>query len=275
MYHFVIPVLNERDNMEPLFSDLAPRARALGAHVILVDDGSTDGTVEIARDYADGLDLTVVTHPENRGLGSAIDSGIRKALEVAGDDDGIITIEGDNTADLDDLPAMIASFEAEHDLVMGSFFMPGGQMLGVKRWRVVTSKVVSGLFRVLGGLREFHQVTPLYRIYRASILRKAAVAYGNDLICETGFAVNVELLVKLREVDARIDELPTTIDWNRRQGESKLPLKATVVAYLRLLGSLSAGRMHAPKLHQGPVPGPVPATGTAADLPVAAPTHFE
>ncbi|MDX6697521.1 MAG: hypothetical protein QOE65_918 [Solirubrobacteraceae bacterium] len=243
MVWFVIPVLDERENLEALFADLGPRAAALGARVVLVDDGSTDGSADVARAAAGALPLRVVTHEVNRGLGAAVASGLAACLEEAQDGDAIVTLEGDNTSDLDDLGAMLARFDAGADLVLASFFAPGGHVHGVTPGRALASKGVSTLFRWLGGLREFHQVTPLFRVYRAGMVRRGTAVYGDGLIQEEGFAVNVELLVKLRYCGAAVAEVPTTMDWSRRRGVSKLPLRSTVAAYVRLLGALGSGRM--------------------------------
>jgi dolichol-phosphate mannosyltransferase len=266
----VIPVLNELENMEPLFADLGPRAQELHLHVVLVDDGSTDGTAELAREQAqaNGIPLTVVTHEVNQGLGAAVQSGLLKALAMAeSEDDAVVTLEGDNTADLDDLSTMLDYFARGSDLVMASFYAPGGKTLGVDAWRIWTSKIVNFLFHALGGLREFHQITPLYRAYRVGTLRRTAERYGGALVRESGFVVNAELLIKMRDVGARIVEVPTTIDWNQRRGESKLPLRATIIAYVKFLTRLAAGRMQAPALPP-PLPSAAPGqVGGAATPP--------
>ncbi|MCU1676064.1 MAG: dolichol-phosphate mannosyltransferase, partial [Frankiales bacterium] len=83
MIRFVIPAFNERENIGPLMADLAPRADALGARIIFVDDGSTDGTYEAIQEHRDGLHLAVVRHAVNLGLGTAINSGLRAALGEA------------------------------------------------------------------------------------------------------------------------------------------------------------------------------------------------
>ena len=80
MIRFVIPAYNERDNIPNLMADLAPRALELGARVIFVDDGSKDGTAEVIEEHRDGLHLAIVRHKVNRGLGTAINSGLRAAL---------------------------------------------------------------------------------------------------------------------------------------------------------------------------------------------------
>src|SRR5438067_5978879 len=99
MIRFVIPAYNEAENIPRLMADLAPRARELGARIIFVDDGSSDGTYEAIMEHRQDLHLAVVRHPVNRGLGTAINSGLRAALGEATDNDAIVTLESDNTSD--------------------------------------------------------------------------------------------------------------------------------------------------------------------------------
>jgi dolichol-phosphate mannosyltransferase len=248
MIRFVIPAYNEAENVPRLLADLAPRARALGARVIVVDDGSTDGTAEAVRAHAQDMHLAIVRHPVNLGLGAAINSGIRAALGEASDDDAVVTLEADTTSNLDDLPEMLALFERGYDLVLASVYAPGGQLLGVSRHRIAMSKAVSNTFRVLGGLRDMHTLSSLYRVYRAGTLRRAAETYGYLLVREPGFAANVELLLKLYAANARIAEVPTTNDWSTRKGSSKMKLKPTALAYFRVMIAHLAGRIQPPPI---------------------------
>jgi dolichol-phosphate mannosyltransferase len=248
MIRFVIPAYNEAENVPRLLADLAPRARGLGARVIVVDDGSTDGTAEAVRAHAQDMHLAIVRHPANLGLGAAINSGIRAALGEASDDDAVVTLEADTTSNLDDLPEMLALFERGYDLVLASVYAPGGQLLGVSRHRIAMSKAVSNTFRVLGGLRDMHTLSSLYRVYRAGTLRRAAETYGYLLVREPGFAANVELLLKLYAANARIAEVPTTNDWSTRKGSSKMKLKPTALAYFRVMIAHLAGRIQPPPI---------------------------
>ncbi len=246
MIRFVIPAYNEVENIPRLLADLAPVARELGARVIVVDDGSTDGTGEMVRRHARDLHLAIVTHSVNRGLGTAINTGIRAALGEASDDDAIVTLEADTTSDLSDLPRMLAEFDAGADVVLASVYAPGGKIVGVAGWRLLASKAVSNSFRVLGGLREIHTLSSLYRVYRAGTLRRAADTYGYLLVREPGFAANVELLLKLYNAGAKVAEVPTVNDWRTRKGQSKMQLKPTVVAYMRLMAAHLVGRIQPP-----------------------------
>jgi dolichol-phosphate mannosyltransferase len=245
---FVIPAYNERENIAPLLADLGPRAQELGARIIFVDDGSSDGTGEEIAARRDGLHLAVVRHPTNRGLGTAINTGLRAALGEAHDDDAIVMLEADNTSDLDDLPRMLARFSEGYDLVLASVYAPGGRIIGVAPWRLAASKAVSDTFRVLGGLREIHTLSSLYRVYRAGTLRRAAETYGYLLVREPGFAANVELLLKLYNAGAKVAEVPTVNDWGRRLGQSKMQLKPTVLAYGRLMAAQLVGRIQPPPM---------------------------
>jgi dolichol-phosphate mannosyltransferase len=249
MIRFVIPAYNESDNVPRLLADLAPRARGLGGRVIVVDDGSTDGTAEAVLSHHHGMDLRVVRHPRNAGLGTSINTGIRAALaESRSEGDAIVTLEADNTSDLDDLPAMLARFDQGYDVVLASVYAPGGEIIGVESWRLWASRAVSGTFRVAGGLREIHTLSALYRVYRSSTLRAAADTYGYLLVREPGFAANVELLLKLYNAGARVAEVPTVNDWSRRLGQSKMSLRPTVLAYGRLMAAHLVGRIQPPPI---------------------------
>ncbi len=248
MIRFVIPAFNERENIPNLMADLTPRAAELGARIIFVDDGSTDGTADVIEEHRDGLHLAIVQHKVNRGLGTAINSGLRAALGEAQDDDAIVTLESDNTSDLDDLPRMLEKFNEGNDVVLASVYAPGGRIIGVEPWRLAASRAVSNVFRYAGGLKDVHTLSSLYRVYRAGTLRRAAETYGYLLVREPGFAANVELLLKLYNAGAKVAEVPTVNDWSRRLGTSKMSLRPTVMAYGRLMAAHLVGRIQPPPI---------------------------
>ncbi len=252
MIFIVIPAYDEAPNVERLFDRLTPVARDLKARVIVVDDGSSDGTADLVRLHGAAVDLELVQHAANQGLGAAVRTGLETALAQAAPNDPIVTMEADTTSDLGDLCPMLARFREGHDVVLASVHAPGGRLIGVAGWRILASRVLSSGFRVLPGLRHVHTVSAVYRVYRASALRRLQVQLGDGLIQETGFAVNAELLLKLADDGARVCEVPTTNDWTTRGGESKLQTGKTLRAYGRLLGGHLSGRLYAP-----PVPAPL------------------
>ena len=178
MIRFVIPAYNESENIANLIADLgAAGARARRAHDLRRrrlhrrHGGDHRGAPR-------GLHLAVVRHKVNRGLGTAINSGPARRARRVPDDDAIVTIEADNTSDLDDLPRMLERFNEGDDVVLASVYAPGGRIVGVAPWRLAASKAVSNSFRYIGGLQEIHTLSSLYRVYRAGTLRRAAETYG-------------------------------------------------------------------------------------------------
>lgn len=246
MTYLVIPAFDEEPNVERLFARLRPVVAELGARVIFVDDGSRDGTAELAELAGRDMPLAIVRHGVNKGLGAALDTGLRAAAASAAPADAIVTLEADTTSDLNDLPEMLRRFAEGYDLVLASVHAPGGRIVGVAGWRVAASKGLSGLWRVVGGLRHVHTVSAVYRVYRAELLQHALDAYGDRLILESGFAVNVELLLKLEGLGARICEVPTVNDWTHRAGASKLNTRKTLQAYGRLFRRHATGRLKPP-----------------------------
>ena len=203
MIRFVIPAYNEAENIPQLLADLAPVARELGARVIIVDDGSTDGTGEVIREHAQDMHLAVVTHTVNRGLGTAINTGIRVGAE------GVLRRRRDRHPrgrhDLRPLRPAARCWSSSSRAPTSSSprsTRPAARSSASPAGASLASKSVSNTFRYLGGLREMHTLSSLYRVYRAGTLRKAADTYGYLLVREPGFAANVELLLKLYNAGA-------------------------------------------------------------------------
>jgi dolichol-phosphate mannosyltransferase len=165
---------------------------------------------------------------------------------------------------------MLELFEQGNDVVLASVYAPGGKIVGVAGWRLAASKAVSNTFRYLGGLREMHTLSSLYRVYRAGTLRRAADTYGYLLVREPGFAANVELLLKLYNAGATVAEVPTVNDWTTRKGESKMQLKPTVLAYGRVMAAHLVGRIQPPPA--SPLAEATAPRALAAPRPEAAPT---
>jgi dolichol-phosphate mannosyltransferase len=237
----VVPAFNEEANVPNLMRDLAARPELWrDGRIILVDDGSSDRTVEVARAHGHGLPLEVLEQGRNQGPGRAFDAGFRRALEVAGEDDFIITMESDTTSDLDALEGMLHVAGIDADVVLASHHA-GGSLANVSRHRRFLSKAASSAIRRGAGLNAT-TVSSFFRVYRASILRVGYAAHGENLIRERGFACKAEILIKLSRLGARVAEVPVTLDWSRREGESKLRVLPTIAGYARLMTRQVADR---------------------------------
>jgi glycosyltransferase involved in cell wall biosynthesis len=240
---FVIPAYNEAANVPRLLDDLRARPWLLagGGRVILVDDGSSDGTADVAEAHAGELPLEVLRQVPNRGAGRAFDRGFRRALELCGDsaDDVIVTLESDTTSDLDALDEMFqAAVHAE--LVLASVHA-GGEMTNVGAHRRFLSRSAAGVIRASAGL-DARTVSSFFRVYRASVLRRGYESYGERFIRESGFACKAEILMKLTRLGISVSEVPVHLDASRREGESKLRVLPTMAGYARLTARQFARR---------------------------------
>jgi dolichol-phosphate mannosyltransferase len=233
--HVVLPAYNEEASLPALLRRLAEVARTEQLTVWVVDDGSADATVAVAESGADGLDVRVVRHLVNLGLGRAVLSGLRAALEEAGPGDSVVVMDADDTHDPALIRALQAEIDAGADVAICSRFVPGGDDRTAPLGRRVLSRGAAKLFHHaldVDGVRDF---TSGYRAYRASLLTRASAHWGERLIEEQGFACMVELLLKLRHCRPVITEIPLALQYDRKQGPSKLKLRRTIVQYLKLL----------------------------------------
>jgi dolichol-phosphate mannosyltransferase len=217
----VVPTYNEADNLEPLTA--AVRAAAPGAHVLVVDDGSPDGTGEIAdalaaRDPA----IEVLHRPRKAGLGLAYVSGFAHALAAGAG--FVVEMDADLSHDPRDVPRLLERAEAGADLVLGSRYVPGG---GVQDWDLLRRVISRGGCRyarsVLGvGIRD---LTGGFKCFRAATL----TAIDFETVRSEGYAFQVELTYRALARGLRFEEVPITFR-ERTAGESKMSARIALEA---------------------------------------------
>jgi dolichol-phosphate mannosyltransferase len=243
----VLPAYNEAEALPRLLRRIASISRAHFGHslrIIVADDGSADGTPELAHQVAaaEDLCLEVVSHAVNQGLGAAIKTGLTTALARSNDhDDVIVTMDADDTHLPGLIPRMVQMIEEGNDLVIASRFQPGARMLGIPRYRQLLSTGLSWLFRVVYPIPGARDYSCGYRAYRAGLLREAFERFGDTLFAERGFACMVDILIKLHLVGAIVNEVPMILRYDRKPGATKMPVKKTIVQTFRLLGRRRLG----------------------------------
>ena len=235
----VLPAYNEADALPPLLHRLhGVSVGHFGStlSVIVVDDGSTDGTAERASAEAPpGLGLRVVTHAENRGLNEAVRSGLLAALETVREDDIVITMDADDTHAPGLISRMTMLIEEGNDVVVASRYAPGGRVRGVPLSRRLLSRGASLLFRAVYPVRGVRDYTCGYRAYRAGLLKEAFTRWGDQFISEPGFSCMVDILLKLDRLDAVVTEAPLVLRYDRKAGKSKMNVRRTMAQTLSLL----------------------------------------
>ena len=232
-----LPAYNEAPSLRALLEALRKSMQEHGFayRVILVNDGSIDGTPAVAEDLAGCMPLERIDHAENRGLGEAVRTGLLRAVELAGADDVVVTMDADNTHTPALIAPMVQGIRTGADVVIASRFRPGARSLGVPRYRRLLSRGASWAFRLAFPTRGVRDFTSGYRAYRADLLARAFERYGAQLFAERGFACTVDILLKLRSLGARMSEIPLVLRYDFKYDVSKMLVTRTICETMRLL----------------------------------------
>ncbi len=235
MIHAVVPVLNEEPNVGKLVIRLKEALEPHGPyHILVVDDGSTDGTVSFLK--TQGPQVEVVSHPTNLGPGAAFRTGFTKVLETLQPKDLVLTLEGDGTSDLAILPRMLSRVRHEDDdIVLASCYLFGGGIKGTAVHRVGLSHIANGLMKKTLGLAGLATLSSFFRIYQGRALLRLRESGGQSLFVSQGFESQIEILHLAARLKLSISEVPMVLDGSRRLGKSKMKVLRTSLAYLRLV----------------------------------------
>jgi dolichol-phosphate mannosyltransferase len=228
----IVPTYNERDNLALLARELIALD---GVHLLVVDDGSPDGTGAIADALAAERPrrVAVIHRSGARGLGRSYVEGMQHALENTAAP-LICQMDADLSHLPSDLPRLLDAAAAA-DLVIGSRYIHGGSVVNWPRRRVWLSTFANHYVRTLTRL-AVRDVTSGFRCWRREMLSRIPLAR----LQSDGYAFQVEMTWQAREAGARIAEVPVTFV-ERRQGQSKLSGRVIVESALLPLRLAAAG----------------------------------
>jgi dolichol-phosphate mannosyltransferase len=232
----VIPTYNEKKNIQSLYRKIRQYVR--DAQLLIVDDGSPDGTGAVADRLAKRDSLVHVLHrPRKMGLGTAYVTGFQYALKKKYS--LVLAMDADLSHDPANIPIMIDLMK-DYDLVIGSRYVKDGGMVNWGLGRFLISKFANGFLKFVLNIRQ-KDCSGGYKCYRSDLLKGIRL----ERIFSKGYAFQVEILYRALRLDAKIVEIPI-IFVNRHEGESKLNLSelinfAGTVFKLRLLSW--AGRL--------------------------------
>jgi dolichol-phosphate mannosyltransferase len=221
-----LPTYNERANLEPMLTRLGEVLRE-GDRVLVIDDGSPDGTGELADRLASELTFVDVLHrPRKEGLGPAYLAGFRRAL-----DDGaelVLEMDCDFSHDPADVPRLIAAVEGGADLALGSRYVPGG---GVRNWGLVRRAISRGasIYTALFLQMGVKDPTGGFKCFSRRVLETIAL----DRVTAKGYAFQIETTFRAKQAGFRIVEVPITFA-DRTEGQSKMSRAIVLEAVWRV-----------------------------------------
>jgi dolichol-phosphate mannosyltransferase len=220
----LVPTLDEGENIDRLLDRVLAhgRARGLDLEIIVIDDGSTDGTREKVRAREDSEPVRLLARDGERGLSEAVLAGARLASGET-----CVIIDADLSHPPEKIAELVAPLHAgEADMVIGSRYVPGGDTPGWPRLRRLYSRGASLLARALTDVRD-----PMAGLMALS--RERLLSAGKEA---AGFKIGLEVLLRSEE-STRVAEVPIVFR-DRTHGESKLSGKV-VGRYLWQLADLA------------------------------------
>ena len=239
----VLPAYNEAKALKTLLPDLASNLSEgwMKYHIYVVDDGSSDETPTVVKKFA-GNNITLLVHKKNLGLAETINTGFRAALGDSNNDDIIVTMDADSTHLPGLILRMVRLIKEGNDIVISSRYAQGARVRGVPFRREMLSYLSSWIFRLLFPIRGVKDYTCGYRAYRAGLLKDAIKKYGGLFIDQKGFSCMVDILLKLREFDPIVIEVPMILRYDLKPGKSKMNVGNTIMETLTLVVKYLGGK---------------------------------
>lgn len=211
--YVVIPTYNEIENIEDIVT--AVLSAAPGINVIVVDDGSPDGTGEVADRLASADTRVEVIHRTGKlGLGTAYICGFKHALAKGAD--YVCEMDADFSHDPSYIPLLLGAVEGGADVVIGSRYVPGG---GTPDWelsRRIISRGGSLYARIILGM-NVNDLTGGFKCFRRRVLE----AIDLDSVHSSGYSFQIEMNYKCASKGFRLVEVPIVFP-DRRVGKSKM-----------------------------------------------------
>ena len=216
----VLPTYNERETIGRVLAGVL--AAGPNVEALVMDDNSPDGTGEVVAALSEQEPrVRMIRRSGKLGLASAYILGFRTALEDGYD--VVVEMDSDLSHRPEDLPALLSGV-ADHDMVIGSRYVPGGEVTNWSRARVVLSKAGNAYARVVLGL-PVSDATSGFRAYR----RQALATLLDGGISSDGYGFQIELAYRAWRAGLRIAEVPIRFR-EREHGRSKLSRRIVVEA---------------------------------------------
>jgi len=226
----ILPTYNEAENLEPIVRaslDVIRRNAGNGHRILIVDDGSPDGTGAIADRLAAELtdEIEVLHRRAKSGLGRAYLDGFRRALDAGAA--LVCEMDADFSHDPADLERLLRAAD-DADLVLGSRYVPGGSVEGWGLVRRVVSRGGCWYAQHVLGL-DVRDLTGGFKCYRREVLEAIAL----DTVRSQGYAFQVELTYRAVRHGFRVREIPIVFR-DREVGTSKMSPRIALEAVWRV-----------------------------------------
>tara|TARA_E500000178_G_scaffold77692_1_gene75747 strand:- start:7629 stop:8354 length:726 start_codon:yes stop_codon:yes gene_type:complete len=235
MIYILLPAYNEEKNLKRIFKKIEKNFRdKRKIRVVLIDDCSTDGTKKIVI-KKNNFKIIYKKHNKNKGLNITMETGLKLIDKKSNLNDIIVSLDSDNTHPISLIPKMIKKINQGNDIVIASRFVKGSKVSGLSSWRQIMSHGAKLIFKMFYPFKNLNDYTCNFRAYKSQHVKK--VLNNKNFFKNEDFNIAAKILLYLitNNKNFKIAEVPFTLRYDLKIGNSKMNILKTIFLTLRLI----------------------------------------
>ena len=235
MIYIILPAYNEEKNLVQIFKKIDVIKDKLNPFkVILIDDCSSDKTHKLVKKKYK-FQIIYRRHNPNKGLSITLETGFKLISKIARNKDIVITLDSDDTHPVSIIPKMVKEIKLGNDLVIASRFINGSIVNGVTKMRKIMSYGAKILFKIFFPFKNLNDYTCNYRCYNFNLIKE--VLKDEKFFKNEDFNIAAKILIKIisTKKNLKLKEVPFTLNYQYKIGQSKMNLMRTIFLTLRLI----------------------------------------
>ena len=235
MIYILLPAYNEEKNLKRIFKKIEKNFRdKRKIRVVLIDDCSTDNTKKIVI-KKNNFKIIYKKHNKNKGLNITMETGLKLIDKKSNLNDIIVSLDSDNTHPISLIPKMIKKINKGIDIVIASRFVKGSKVSGLSSWRQIMSHGAKLIFKMFYPFKNLNDYTCNFRAYKSQHVKK--VLNNKNFFKNEDFNIAAKILLYLitNNKNFKIAEVPFTLRYDLKIGNSKMNILKTIFLTLRLI----------------------------------------
>ena len=242
--YYVLPSYNESLNLNKLLNDFKKffKSKKIEVQIIIVDDGSTDNSIEIINAFIKEKDskkfiVKILKHKKNLGLGRALKTGFEYCFIKGKKDDVIVTMDTDNSHTVSLSYKMVEKiFYEKKDILIASRYQLDSKIKGLNYLRILLSFGAAILYKMFFPIENVKDYTSGFRAFRLGVI-KNAWKKNKTFFSEIGFSASADIILKLYGYKDKIifAEIPINLRYDLKKGVSKMKVFNTIYLNIALI----------------------------------------
>ena len=235
MIFILLPAFNEEKNLKIIFEKIEKSFESKkNIKVILIDDCSEDNTKKlISKKY--NFEIIYKKHKKNEGLNIAMETGLKLISKKAKLNDIVVSLDSDNTHPISLIPKMIKKINKGNDIVIASRFVEGSKVSGLASWRQIMSVGAKVIFKLFYPFKNLNDYTCNFRAYKYQHIKKVFNNKNFFKYEDFNIAAKILLFLITNNRNLKLAEVPLTLRYDLKIGNSKMKIFKTIFLTLRLI----------------------------------------